>query len=322
MKKIKWGSLGYATMTKDRFIPAVMRTSNSEFYALASRSDAKLKECEDTYNCSKLYRSYDELLEDDEVDAVYIPLPNNMHKEWTIKAARKGKHVLCEKPLALDAYETEEMIRECEKNNVKLMEAFMYRYSDRIKKVKELLQSGAIGEIKHISTTFGFFRKRENDYRMQRELGGGALYDVGSYLANFTGLITEDLPVSISAEHIMENGVDTAFSAVMRYENGIICSANCWFNAFFRAYSEIIGLKGVMKIPDTFYGNAGTITIVTSDGTREVAVEESDRYALEVENFADDILYDRRPVLGPEETLRNMKLLDMLQAANYETLKI
>jgi len=316
-RKVKWGVLGYARIARNSVIPAIVKASNSEFYAIASRDEGRLKECVKEFNCPKAYRSYDELLEDPEVQAVYIPLPNSFHKEWTIKAARKGKHVLCEKPIALNTAECMEMIDECRKNNVKLMEAFMYRYTDKTKKVKQLIDSGIIGEVRHINSTFGFFLERENDVRLDRALGGGSLYDVGCYPINFIGMVLGASPVSMSAECILQNGVDVGFSAVLKYENGVLCTINSWFNAHSHLKSEIIGTKGVIEVPETFFGTPLPITVTTSEGRKEIEVEESDRYLLEVEDFADAIISGREPMFSLEETVRNMKIIDQLLDIAY-----
>ena len=311
-KKIKWGVLGYARIAKNEVIPAIVKAANAEFYAIASRDQEKLKQCQKDFDCPKAYNSYDELLEDPEVDAVYIPLPNGFHKEWTIKAARKGKHVLCEKPIGLNTGECLEMVKACEQNNVKLMEAFMYRYTDRTKKVKELLDSGVIGEVKYINSSFRFYLENKKDVRMDPAIGGGALYDVGCYPLNFVGMVTGSSPVSMAAECVKENGVDVILSAVLNYESGIIATINCGFNAFGRLFTEIIGTKGVIEVPDTFFGNAGTITVTTEEGKKEIQVQESDRYRLEIEDFSDAVIKDREPFFSLDETVRNMQLIDKL----------
>src|SRR4051812_46429596 len=137
-KKIRWGVLGYARIASESVIPALLRASNSELHALASRDEAKLTIARARYRIPKTYVGYDALLRDADVDAVYIPLPNAQHREWTIRAAEHGKHVLCEKPLGLNASEVRDMIAACASNRVTLMEAFMYRYTDRVAKVREV----------------------------------------------------------------------------------------------------------------------------------------------------------------------------------------
>lgn len=311
-QKIKWGVLGFARIARTSLIPAIARTDNSEFYALASRDPAKLKECQSQFNCSKLYDSYERLLDDPEVQAVYIPLPNSMHKEWAIKAMNKGKHVLCEKPLALTEAEVKEMLEAAAKNRVLLMEAFMYRYTDRTKKAQEILASGEIGQIKYINSTFRFFLNRANTIKIQPELGGGSLYDVGCYPINFVGMVTDSLPESYSAEFTLENGVDVIFSAALRYSDGVVATINSGFNSFREMRSEVIGTKGRLEVPDTFMGEEGTINVITDAGIRQVPVAESDRYSLEVSDFAAAVLTGRKPMLNLDESLRNMRVIERL----------
>src|SRR5699024_7633951 len=167
------------------------------------------------------------------------------------------------------------------KNNVKLMEGYMYRYTDRTKKLQEILDSGVIGDIKYINSTFRFFLDRENTIKMKAELGGGSIYDVGCYPLNFVGMIMDEKPISISAEYVDQDSVDIMFTGTLRYKDGVIAVINSGFNAYDRNHSEIIGTKGIIEIPDTFLGNAGTITITTEEGKKEVVVEESERYQLE-----------------------------------------
>jgi predicted dehydrogenase len=326
--KVRWGVLGYARIARESLIPAIQRSSNSEFHAIASREESKLAECRARFNVPKTYRSYDELLHDPEVDAVYVPLPNSLHREWTIKAAEKGKHVLCEKPIALNAAECREMIAACAANKVTLMEAFMYRYTDRTSKVLDVLKSGVLGEIKFVSSTFRFLLANPASVKLKPELGGGALYDVGCYPVNFIGMVVDEivrnqsckaeslLPESISVECVRANSIDMIFSALMKYPSGLIASLNCGFNAQKRIFSEIIGAKGALEIPDTFFDNAGALTLTVGEERREIPVEQSDRYRLEVEDFADAILKKCATHFSLVETQRNMEVMDKLFAAS------
>jgi xylose dehydrogenase (NAD/NADP) len=329
-RKIRWGVLGYARIASESLIPAIQRSSNSKFHAIASREASKMAECRARFNVVKTYHGYDELLRDPEVDAVYIPLPNALHHEWTIKAANNGKHILCEKPLALNATECREMIDACAANKVTLMEAFMYRYTDRTRKVLDVLRSGALGEIKFISSTFRFLLANPDSIKFKPELGGGALYDVGCYPVNFTCMVADEiarsqsgkkesvgaLPKSISTECVRMNGVDMIFSALLKYPSGLIASLNCGFNSQKRIYSEIVGAKGALEIPDTFFGEAGALTLTIGEERREISVAQSDRYRLEVEDFADAILHKRNPHFSLEETLRNSEIMNKLFVAS------
>ena len=330
-KKIRWGVLGYARIAREAVIPAILRSSNSVFHAIASRDTAKLGECRKKFNCPKAFASYEELLRDPEIDAVYVPLPNALHREWTIKAAEQGKHILCEKPIGLNAAECREMIAAAEKNGVLLMEAFMYRYTDCTRKVIEVLRSGVLGEIKFIYSAFRFLLANPTSIKYQPELGGGSLYDVGCYPLNFTGMVVDELariqtavtgkpagsptPESISVQCVKSGGVDVLFSALLKYPSGLIASINSGFNAQKQIESQIVGTKGVLQVPNTFLEEACSLNI-TVDGrvTQTIEVANSDRYRLEVEDFAHAIINKREPFFSLNETLRNMELMDRLYA--------
>jgi predicted dehydrogenase len=324
-RKIRWGVLGYARIAREGLIPAIQRSANSQFHALASRDAAKLADARTRFGVTRTYPGYEELLRDPEVDAVYVPLPNALHRGWTIKAAEHGKHVLCEKPLALTAAEGREMAAAGAAHGVTLMEAFMYRYTDRTRQVLEVLRSGALGEIQFISATFRFLLANPASIKLKPELGGGALYDVGCYAVNFIGLVADGpapdaagtaRPDSVAAECVRTGGVDTIFSALLRYPSGLIATLHCGFNAPARICAEITGTAGVLEIPDTFLDNAGALTLITGDIRREIPVAASDRYRLEVEDFADALLQQRAPQFDLAETQRNLEVTDRLLAAS------
>ncbi len=313
--KIKWGILGYARIARVNIIPAILTSSNAALYAIASRDKTKLKECGDTYPFSKTYESYDLLLDDPDVGAVYIPLPNSLHKEWTIKAARKGKHILCEKPIALNVTECDEMIRVCKEQNVKFMEAFMYRYTHRTRKVNEILADGKLGNIKYINSCYRFLLVNPASIKLIPELGGGSLYDVGCYPVNFIGMITNDDPEYIAAECVKDSGVDVILSAVLKYRSGIIATLHCGFNAYQRIYSEIVGTKGALEVPDAFLDDSGYITLITDSGSQKIEIAKSDRYRYEIEDFSQAIIDNRKPMFSLEETRRNTAIIDRIYAA-------
>jgi D-xylose 1-dehydrogenase (NADP+, D-xylono-1,5-lactone-forming) len=322
-KRIRWGVLGYARIARESVIPAIQRSANSEFCALASREESKLAECRARFPGVKTFHGYDDLLRDLALDAIYIPLPNSLHRVWTLKAAAQGKHVLCEKPIALNAAECREMITACAAHRVTLMEAFMYRYTARTRCVLDVLRSGALGEIKFISSTFRFLLANPASIKFKPELGGGSLYDVGCYPVNFIGLVADTvnpgpaaLPESVSVQCVREHGIDTIFSALLKYPSGLVAGVNCGFNAHRRVFSEIIGTLGTLEIPDTFFDNPGHLTLTIGDQRREIPVPQSDRYRLEVEDFADAILQNRPPQFSLTETLRNSLVLDQLLAAS------
>jgi len=328
-RKVRWGILGYAKIAYEHLIPALQRAQNSEFFAISSRDPAKIEECRKKFNPSRCHASYHDLLHDPDVDAVYIPLPNSQHRQWTIEAAEHGKHVLCEKPIAMNAAECRDMIGACAANKVRLMEAFMYRYTHRTRKIQEILRSGELGEIHFISASFRYLIKRPNPVRLKPELGGGALYDVGCYPVNFIGMVADeiarnrtdrvdavaDAPESVKVARFDEDGVDLSFSALLKYPGDLLASLHCGFNTNLRLRAEIVGTKGVLDVPEPFFDNPGHLTLTKHNEPREIPVEESDRYRYEVEDFSDAILQDREPHFKLTETLRNMEILDRLYAA-------
>jgi predicted dehydrogenase len=231
---------------------------------------------------------------------------------------------LCEKPLALTAAEGRDMVAACAAHGVLLMEAFMYRYTDRIRQVREIVRSGALGEIKFVEATFRFLLANPASIKLKPELGGGALYDVGCYPVNFTGMIADELsggpgtarPEAVAATCVRRNGIDEIFSGLLRYPSGLVASLHCGFNAHRRVGAEIVGTAGLLAVPETFFDNPGALILTQGDSRREIPVAASDRYAREVEDFSEAILQRRAPQLGLEESLRNLEVLDRLFAAS------
>ena len=309
---IRWGILGCARIARMQLIPAIQRCENARLQAIASRDPAKFADFRASFGDFTAHASYEALLDDSSVDAVYLPLPNALHCEWAIKAMRKGKHVLCEKPLALTAREAEQMAATARECGVLLMEAFMYRYTDRTRKIRSVLDSGVLGEIRSVNSTFRFFLDRENTIKEKPELGGGALYDVGCYPLNLIGMIAGAEPLSITVECSTAHGVDDNLSALLRYESGLIASLHCGFNACGRIHSEITGTRGILLAPDTFLNDAGNLQLYLNGKLELIEVDESDRYAEEVRDFSAAILEKRLPALGLDESLRNMRVLERL----------
>ena len=323
-RKLRFGVLGYARIARTALIPAILRSRNSVVHALASGSAAKLEEARSTFpQIARTYGDYAELLRDEEVDAVYIPLPNALHCEWAIRAAEHGKHVLCEKPLALNAREARAMIAAAKENGVVLMEAFMYRYTERTRMVRELIRSGTLGELKFVQASFRFLLANPASIKLRPELGGGALYDVGCYPVNFAGMVADSQvggeglasPESVAVECVRTDGIDEILSALMRYPSGLVAAVHCGFNAHMRVAAEIIGTEGVLEVPDTFLDNAGSLTLTRGEQRREIQVPASDRFRSEVEDFADAVLLQRPTQLGLAETQRNMEVMDQLFTA-------
>lgn len=292
-------------------MPAMGKAKNAVLAGVASNDPNKRSDCQSRFKPERVYENYRALVDDSGIQAVYIPLPNGLHKEWVIRCAEQGKHILCEKPVALNAAEGRKMFEACRANGVRLMEAFMYRYSPKIAKVQELLASGVIGEIRSVSASFSFMLDREDDFRWDPQQGGGALYDVGCYPINLLGMLTDDIPEGIAVEALMHRGVDRSVQAVLRYKD-MLAHIRGSFEACFENHAEIVGTKGVMEIPEPFLGKTRSIFVTTCEGRQTYRTGSCNPYVKELEAFGEWVLNGRKPKFGMEETLRNMSVIDRI----------
>ncbi len=318
---LRWGILGTASIAQRCVIPAIRNTEHSKIVAIASRSLEHAQEVAEDFGIPRAYGSYQALLNDPNVQAVYIPLPNHMHKEWTIKAARAGKHILCEKPLALDETECREMIDACAKHNVKLMEAVMYRYHPQTLRVKELVDKGAVGEPRLVRTTFSFpmaALDRDDDYRWQAGNGGGCIYDVGGYCISIARTLFEDEPTSVVAtltEHPEHPGVDAQLHAILSFPGDRTAVMDCSFLLDDRQEYEIAGLDGRVIARDAF-NTWGPFPVAIELQRRETTITETipgiDRFELELDHFYRCVTEDIQPMTDGNEGLRNIRVLQAL----------
>lgn len=316
MRKIKWGILSTARIAVEKIIPAIQKSSNGEVYAIAS-SSGKAETLAEKLHIPVSYNHYEELLADPNIDAVYIPLPNSMHAEWTIKAANAKKHVLCEKPAGLDPYEVEEMLGACKRNGVHFMEAFMYRFHPQHEKAKEIINSGTIGDIKMMRAFFSFYMDdRAGNIRLDSQLGGGALYDIGCYCINSLRYILDEEPIQMKLlGELNKEGVDTTAAVVLEFPSNIHASFMCSFDATFKDEYEIIGTKGSIRVPHAYRPdlNAGNGMVqLFQENEMKQYILHGDQYLLEVEHFADCVITNREPVYTGENTLNNIKVINTL----------
>ena len=312
MDKIKWGILGTANIARWATIPGIKLARNAELYAIAGRSLEKAKSFADEYGFQKYYGSYDELLKDSEVQAIYIPLPNNLHKEWVIKALKAKKHVLCEKPLALNAIEAEEMFAATKENGVHLMEAYAYLHSPYVQSLKDDIKSGIIGEVDFIDTAFVTQGYKE-DFRLYKEFGGGAFYDLGCYC---TTMIDSDVESVKACAEFSDQGVDNITTGFVRFKNGARAAFNVGMilgentnSRFDRLY--IHGSKGNIR-SEVEYNQAGKLSykIFTEKGITERKIEVPQNYSLEIEQLGRCILNNELPFVSPEFSIKNAKFMD------------
>ena len=255
-RKLRWGVLSTARIGKKAVNPAIQASENGDLVAVASRDADRARAFAEETGIPTSYGSYEELLADENIDAIYNPLPNSLHKEWTIRAAEAGKHILCEKPLTLSAAECREMTDAASKAGVKLMEGFMYRFHPRTNQALEMLHDGAIGDIKQIRSSFTFKLDRPNDIRWDLDLGGGALMDLGCYCVDFSRRVAKEEPVEVRAmANFGDTGVDKQVAGSMRFESGLLAHFDCALTMDRTEVFHILGSDGHLRVLDAFVPN-------------------------------------------------------------------
>ncbi len=315
---VKWGVLGTANIARGCTIPGMKQAANCKLYAIAGRDGAKAESFKEEFGFEKAYEGYDKLLEDTEVQAVYIPLPNHLHKEWVIKALKAGKHVLCEKPLALNADDAKEMFAAAKANNVLLMEAYAYLHTPYIESLKEDVRSGIIGEADYIETAFltqGYIE----DIRLHKDMGGGAIYDLGCYCTTMILSLTDSEPLYVMANaEFNDEGVDIFSSSLMKFKNGLRASFNVGmiFPPETNARKDrlyIHGSKGCINSA-VEYNQAGELSYeIVSEGKKtERRVNVRQNYSLEIEQLGRCIENGETPHVTPEFSIKNAELIDMI----------
>lgn len=315
--KLRWGILGCANIAVKSVIPGIQQSARGEATAIASRSEQKARETADKLGIPKAYGSYEALLADPDIDAVYIPLPNNLHKEWTIRAAEAGKHVLCEKPFAIDAAEAEEMVRACADHGVKLAEAFMYRHHPRYGKIKEIVASGEIGDIRGIHGAFTFNNSRNTtNFRNNLEMGGGSIYDIGVYPISASRLLLDREPEAATVHALFSpehGGVDMMASGLLEYAGGVALTFDCAMWAAGRNTLEVLGTDGRIELPSAFVcrtDESSVFYVVTKDGRREERLEPVNQYSLQADDLAASVLDGAPLAFASSDAVLNMRVVD------------
>ena len=322
MEKVKWGVLGTADIARGQTIPGMKLAEHCERYAIAGRRIEKAKRYQEEFGFQKAYGSYDELLSDPDVQAVYIPLPNDLHCEWTVKALKAKKHVLCEKPLAVSEAQVTEMFRTAEENGVLLMEAFAYLHSPFVRAVKAELDAGVIGEIRYIESAFITGRRPDTDIRLRKETCGGAFYDLGCYPLSMILWMLGKEPEEVRASaQFSEKEIDLFTSALLLYENGTVANIDCGMLLPTGRLDRfhICGTSGEITSPVEFNQCGEIPYTVIRDGMQETkTVTAPNNYALETEQLSRCILYGEKPHISGEFSLLTARTTDrILKAIGY-----
>jgi D-xylose 1-dehydrogenase (NADP+, D-xylono-1,5-lactone-forming) len=301
--RLSWGILGTARINR-AIIPAIRAASRSSLAAVASRDLARAEAYAREWEIPRVFGSYGAILADATIDAVYIPLPNHLHVEWTIAAVRAGKHVLCEKPLALHPRDVDRVARAADDAKVTVAEAFMYRHHPQTRRVQALVADGAIGTLRLVRGSFTFPLTREGDVRLRPEWGGGSLWDVGCYPVSYARLLAGGDPETVvgQAEH-GPTGIDIAFTGALQYTSGLLGTFDSGFAAAFRTSIEVVGSEASLVVPNPFKPGVREQLHLVREGTvSTIDVEGEMLYLGEVEDIERVVLDGAAPTIPLTDT--------------------
>lgn len=321
-EKLRWGVLGTARIVR-KTIPALQTTKNGEVVGIASRTEGKAREYADKHGIPQAFGSYEALLASPDIDAVYIPLPNALHLEWILRSLDAGKHVLCEKPLAMSAAECEEIARRAEETGLKVMEGFMYRFHPRFEKLQELLAAGAVGTLTFVHVAHSFDAGGDDNIRWYSGLGGGALFDTGCYCVNVSRMVTAQEPTDIAAfgnyRDANDGGqIDTSIAGMLRFPGSATVLFDTGVNLERRNFLEITGTGGRLYLDNPF-GLLEEDSVLEEhhfgQNTVYHRVKGENHFVRMGEHFADSVLNGTPLRYDLADAANNARVLEALDAA-------
>jgi xylose dehydrogenase (NAD/NADP) len=307
---VRFGILSTAHINR-LVLAGAQESDRVEVTAVASRDLARAEAYARGWGIERAYGSYEELLADPELDAVYNPLPNSLHVDWSIQALEAGKHVLCEKPLSRRPEDVERAFDVADRAGRLLTEAFMYRHNPQAARLKELVDGGAIGELRVVRAAFSFTIGDKSNIRLAADLDGGALMDVGCYCVSGSRLLAGE-PESVFGRSVAEVGVDTVFAATMTFPGNVIAQFDCGFSLPMRDELEAVGSEGSIFLDDPWHCRNPVIEVRREGNVELIELEPVDSYRLELENLADTIRGDGELLLGREDAVQQARAIDAL----------
>jgi D-xylose 1-dehydrogenase (NADP+, D-xylono-1,5-lactone-forming) len=307
-----WGIISTADINR-KVIPGARESPKVDLIAVASRDQARAEEYAREWGIERAYGSYEALLADADIEAVYISLPNTMHCEWSIKAVEAGKHVLCEKPLTRRPEEAEAAFDAADRAGRFLMEAFMYRHNPQTKRLRALIDDGAIGKVRLIRSTFSYSLYDADNIRLRTDVEGGALMDVGCYCVSGSRVAAGAEPVSVFGQAWYgESGTDWVFTGSMRFPGNVLAIFDCGTALPERDELEVIGSEGSLFLDDPFHATVPVIELRRYGEVERIEAERADSYRLQLENLSDAIRGEGEPLLGRDDALGQARALDAL----------
>jgi D-xylose 1-dehydrogenase (NADP+, D-xylono-1,5-lactone-forming) len=314
---VRWGFLSTAKIN-DLVLAGARESDRVDVVAVASRAAERAEAYARDHGIGRAHGAYEALLEDSDVEAVYIPLPNSMHVEWSIRALEAGKHVLCEKPLSRRPEDVERAFDAAERAGLHLMEAFMYRHNPQTARLRELVEGGAIGRLRLVRAAFSFPLGDPGDVRLNAELDGGGLMDVGCYCVSGARLLAGE-PVEVFARQVESaSGVDELFTGLLRFPGDVLAEIDCGLVLPVRDELEAIGEQGSVFLDDPWHCREPLLEVRTTDGVERIEIERHDSYRLELENLSDAIRGRAEPLLGREDALGQARTIEALYRSAEE----
>jgi xylose dehydrogenase (NAD/NADP) len=311
---VKWGILSTADINR-KVIPGAHASEQAELIAVASRDLKRAEEYAREWEIERAYGSYDALLEDPEIEAVYISLPNTLHCEWSIRALEAGKHVLCEKPMSRHVADVEAAFDAAEQAQRILMEAFMYRHNPQTKRLRQLVEEGAIGDLRVVRSCFSYSLYDTDNIRLQTEVEGGSLMDVGCYCVSGSRLLGGEPEQVFAQQFVGPSGTDWVFTGTMRFPGDVFAQFDCGTALAERDELEAIGTEGSLFVDDPWHCLEPLIELRRDDGVERIEVERVDSYRLEVENLSDAIRGVTDPLLGRDDAVGQARTIAALYSS-------
>ena len=312
---MRWGLLSTANINR-KLLGGAEGTDEATVAAVASRDRSRAEAFAREHGIERALGSYEALLEDPEIDAVYNPLPNSMHVPWTVRALEAGKHVLCEKPMSRHPEQVEAAFAAARQQGRHLEEAFMWRHHPQTHKLRELLDAGVVGRLRMVTASFSFPLADVGDIRMQAGLDGGSLMDVGCYCVSGIRLVSGSEPERVHGEQVLgPEGVDVAFSATLRLPDDVLGQFDCGFVISARDELEAVGEDGSLFLDDPWKGRAPVIEVRRDGEVEEIAVEAADPYACELADFAAAARGDAPARFGAADALAQARAIEALHAS-------
>jgi len=308
---VKWGIISTADINR-KVIPGMRASDQAELIAVASRDQSRADEYARRWEIERAYGSYEALLEDTDVEAVYISLPNTLHCEWSIRAVEAGKHVLCEKPMSKHVGDVEAAFDAAERSGRILMEAFMYRHNPQSARLRQLVDEGAIGDLRLVRSCFSYSLYDAENIRLRTDVEGGSLMDVGCYCVSGSRLLAGEPEEVFGQQLIGSSGTDWVFTGSMRFPGDVFAQFDCGTALPERDELEAIGSEGSLFLDDPWHCVEPVIELRREGGVERIELEPQDSYRLQTENLSDAIRGAAAPLLGREDAVAQARVVEAL----------